>query len=116
MISTLKNKQKSVITFIDFATVFDSVSYRFLDQTLEKVKASRKTHSMFRSIYAVSEDVVRVKGTGGLFTFTKTFNIERGVIQGDIISPILFITVLDQLIQIHDKSGQGITVGHIKCL
>ena len=55
-----------------------------------------------------------MKGTDGQYTYSKTFNIERGVIQGDIISPIFFIIVLDQLVQRYDKSGKGISVGHIK--
>ena len=57
-----------------------------------------------------------MKGDDGLFKCSKTFNIERGVIQGDIISPIFFIIVLDQLVQTYDKGGQGISVGHIKHL
>ena len=92
--------------------------HHLLDQALGKAGASRKTHSMIRSIYAVTAGVARVKGSDGLFTFSKTFNIEHDVIliQGDIISPIFFIIFLDQLIQTYDKSGQGITVGHIKSL
>lgn len=43
-----------------------------------------------------------------------TFDIARGVIQGDIISPIFFIVALTQLVKDYDKSGTGISVGHIK--
>ena len=41
------------------------------------------------------------------FVFAKIFNVARGVIQGDIISPILFILALDQLVQTHDTHGTG---------
>ena len=36
------------------------------------------------------------------------------MVQGDIISPVFFIISLDQLVQKYDKSGTGISVGHIK--
>ena len=36
-----------------------------------------------------------------------------GVTQGDIISPVFFIIVINQLIQMHDVDGSGIKVGHI---
>ena len=40
----------------------------------------------------------------------------RGVIQGDIISSIFFIIALDELVQNNDRSGTGISVGHMKSL
>ena len=42
------------------------------------------------------------------------FKVRRGVIQGDIMSPILFILALDQMIQDVDNDGQGVKVGIIK--
>ena len=38
------------------------------------------------------------------------------MIQGDIISPIFFIIALDELVKNNDKSGTGVSVGHIKDL
>ena len=45
--------------------------------------------------------------------FSKIFEVRRGVIQGDIISPIFFILALDQLFQEHDIYGDGVAVGRI---
>jgi len=42
------------------------------------------------------------------------FDIARGVIQDDIITPIFFIITLVQLVQNNDKGGKGVTVTHIK--
>ena len=46
----IRGNKKCVITFIDFAAAFDSVSHKFLDEALGNAKASRKTRGMFRVI------------------------------------------------------------------
>ena len=68
---------------------------------------------LFRAICKAAQGAVCMQGEGGKISISQSFAVRRGVIQGDIISPILFITALDQLIQQIDKSGQGISVGKI---
>ena len=108
-----RGRKDCVVTFIDFAGAFDSVSHKFLDEALWKAGASRKSHALFRSIYKAASGTARVLGLNGKNTYSHTFNIERGVIQGDIMSPIFFIIALDQLMQRYDTSGEGIRVGNI---
>ena len=55
----VKGNKKCVVTFIDFAAAFDSVSHCFLDLTLGKAKASRKTRAMFREIYRAAQGAAR---------------------------------------------------------
>ena len=52
-----------------------------------------------------------MNGVLGQKIFSELFNIGRGVVQGDIVSPILFILALDNLIQLYDKSGSGVMCG-----
>ena len=52
----------------------------------------------------------------GKIKLSQFFQIERGVVQGDIISPILFIIALDQIVQETDTRGLGVNVGNIKDL
>jgi hypothetical protein len=111
----IRNKTNCVVTYIDFAAAFDSVSHKYIDAALGKAGASRKTRAIFHTIYAAAQGVARVQGLDGEKVFSHTFDIFRGVIQGDIISPIFFVLALDQLIQTRDK-GQGISVGSIKAL
>lgn len=42
----VKDNKKYVVTFIDFTTTFDLVSHWFLNQTLKKAHASRKTRDV----------------------------------------------------------------------
>lgn len=112
----IKGNKKCVVTFIDFAAAFDSVSHKFLDKALGVAGAKRKTRALFREIYAAAQVAVRLASTDGKIRLSRTFNVARGVIQGDIISPIFFILALDQLIQTYDKDGQGVAVGHINSI
>ena len=58
----VKGNKKCLVTFIDFAAAFDSVSHRYLDHALGEAQASRKTRAMFRAIYAAAQGAARVKG------------------------------------------------------
>ena len=100
------------VTFIDYSAAFDSVSHKFLDQSLKNAGASRKTRAMFRAIYAAAEGTARVRGLNGNQVYSESFKVRRGVIQGDIISPIFFILAMEQIFRVHDPSPAGMTVGN----
>ena len=57
-----------------------------------------------------------MKDVDGKVIFSRAFDVRRGVIQGDIVSPIFFILALDQLVQSYDAGHEGVSVGHIKKL
>ena len=102
-----------VITFIDYTAAFDSISHKFMDRTLAAAGASRKSRAIFRAIYRAATGIARVRGTDGVYNFSGSFKVCRGVIQGDIVSPVLFILALDQLVQTVDRSGTGVKCGRI---
>ena len=105
---------KCVVTYIDFSAAFDTVSHKFMDSTLAKAGASRKSRAMFRAIYAAAAGIARVNGTDGKYVYSGSFDIGRGVIQGDIISPVLFILALDAIVQQYDDvHGKGFKCGRI---
>ena len=109
----IKNKKSCIVTFIDYTAAFDSISHKFLNIALAKAGASRKSRAIFRTIYSETTGSARVRGIDGEHIFSGTFKIGRGVIQGDIISPILFILALDQLVQEFDGDGEGIKCGRL---
>ena len=102
-----------MVTYIDYSAAFDSVSHKFIDATLADAGASRKTRAIFRAIYEAAAGVARVSGIDGTYSFSGAFSVGRGVIQGDIISPVLFVLALDQLVQSFDRSGKGVKCGRI---
>ena len=92
-----------ILTFIDYAAAFDSVSHKFIDATLGDAKAKPKTRALFRSIYGGATARTKVKGVDGKEVFSEDFPIRRGVIQGDITSPWYFILALEAILREHDK-------------
>ena len=110
--NVIRRNKRCVVTYIDYTAAFDSVSHKYLDVALKKAGASRKTRALFRAIYSVAQGQARVQGVEGK-RYSRTFKLNRGVVQGDIISPWLFMLALDQLVQTQDKEGQGVSVGTI---
>ena len=109
----INNNSSCVVTYIDYSASFDSISYKFMDKTLANAKASAKTRAIFRAIYQAASGIARVRGTDKTHFFSRKFNIGRGVIQGDIVSPVLFILALDQIMQLYDKDAKGVRCGRI---
>ena len=107
---TLKGKKKYVVAFIDYKAAFDSLSHKFIDSVLNRAGASRKCRAIFRAIHDAAKGIVRVNGILGAKIFSDVFNIGRGVVQGDVVSPLLFILVLDQIVKCHDAAGAGVKV------
>ena len=105
-----------MITYIDYTVAFDSISHKFMDETLATAGASTKSRFIFSAVlnyYQVAAGMARANGTDGNVIYSRTFKVSRGVTQGDMISPILFILVLDQLVQQYDNSGNDVKCDRI---
>ena len=108
----LEQGRKLYVTFIDYSAAFDSVSHKFLDEALKEAGASDKTRSLFRAIYRAASATTKIESTDGETVMSKPFAINRGVIQGDITSPIYFILALELIMKRHDKNhNKGIVFG-----
>lgn len=100
------------VTFIDYSVAFDSVSHKFLDQALKAAGASNKSRALFRTIYKAASATTKVHGTDGKEIYSDPFQIDRGVVQGDITSSLYFILALELILKTHDKTvGKAVAVG-----
>ena len=103
--------EKMLAVFIDFTAAFDSVAHKWLDEAMGKAGASDKSRAVFRAIYAKAIGAVRVRKASGEHVTSESFPIQRGVLQGDIFSPLLFVCALDSVMVQCDTAGEGVAKG-----
>ena len=97
-----------VLTYLDYVAAFDTVSHKFLDEALGEAGASSKMRSLIRAIYSKATAVVRVRSTNGEpDVYSRSFPIDRGVLQGCLLSPRLFIVAAALIMKRHDSNGGG---------
>ena len=105
--------KKLTLTFIDYSVTFNSVSHKFIDRALEEAGAYNKTCAMFRSIYLTAAAHTTVPAPDGKTVKSDTFSIRRGVVQGDIASPLFFILALEAILRRHDQvQNKGVSLGN----
>ena len=100
------------VAFIDYSAAFDSVGHKFLERTLHRAGASAKTRALFRAIYSSANAVTAVSDIDGQTVLSDSFYIRRGVVQGDITSPVYFILALELILELHDRHpSKGVDFG-----
>ena len=99
---------KGIMSAVDFEKAFDSLRLDFLFKSLETFGFGASFITWIRTFYKNITSCVVNNGF-----FTPSFQVKRGVRQGDPLSPSLFIIVLELLaISIRNNHRiKGITVG-----
>ena len=82
-------KARFYLLMIDFRAAFDTVSHEFIEKSLLHMKVPQKLVNVIMIIYREASGKVKLDGG-----FSPSSPIRRGVIQGDCLSPILFIISL----------------------
>ena len=103
-----KDKNKpGILFFIDFEKAFDSLEWDFLNKCLELFNFGPEFIRWVNIFYKNIQSCVINNGL-----CCKYFNIERGVRQGDPLSPYLFVTAVEILgIAIRNKDSiKGIQI------
>ena len=113
--SCIRRDEKLFVTFIDYTAAFDSVSHKFLDKALDAAGASNKCRSIFRAIYSKATARTKVSDTDGKTVLSDAFPVRRGVVQGDITSPLYFILALELILKTHDNMpNKGVLFGALR--
>ena len=76
----------------DLQKAFDSVEYPVLLKRLFEAGVNGKTWRLLRNWYEGARCQVRLNGA-----LSQTFEIKKGVKQGSVLSPTLFLLVMDPL-------------------
>ena len=103
-----ESKCRGILTYIDFTAAFDSILHSYLLNALVEYGVPLKYCRLVKAIYDSAEIRVRLQEPGGARSYSRNVSISRGVIQGDIPSPICFLVALDKLLKDHGHLNSGI--------
>jgi retron-type reverse transcriptase len=103
-----KRKQMSGVLFkVDFEKAYDNVNWAFLYNVLLKKGFSHKWNDLVFSIMTSGKVNIKINDKTGAY-----FSTNRGVRQGDPLSPILFNVVVDSLsVMIKNAQQEKLIVG-----
>ena len=98
-------KEKLYVAFIDYQKASDSVWRRGLETKLQKIGISGNFLKIFQSMYGSIESCVKINPG----TVTALFSCNKGIRQGDGLSPVLFsIYMNDTSNLLNDSKCEGI--------
>ena len=94
--------------FYDLQKAFHSIQYPVLLKRLYESGVDGRAWRLLRSWYTSPKSMVRVNGL-----LSSPFTLERGVLQGSVLSPALFLLIMDPpLLKSLQNNGLGPSVGH----
>ena len=103
MLEDAKLHKKDIYTcYIDFKCAFNSTDHDVMFQTLEKMGLPHQYIQTCRDIYSHS-DTYYVTPYGN----TEPIRVRRGTLQGDSLSPFLFILFIDPLLRWLEEGSRG---------
>ena len=104
-------KSCGIVTYIDFTAAFDSILHSYLLNALVQYNVPLKYCRLIKMIYDSAQVRVRLQEPGGEKSYSRNVSVKRGVIQGDIPSPVCFLVALDKLLKDHgNPPNTGIQV------
>ena len=98
MQDALSNKKPLMATFIDLKNAFGSVSHHLIFDMLRAVKVPTFFLDYMFSFYSQLSVTVMCD-----YWKTASISFQRGVFQGDTLSPIIFLLVFNPLLQLADS-------------
>ena len=105
LLTHVRDGGKPFLCLYDLEKAFDSIELPILLKQLYSVGIKGKLWRLLKHWYSTSSARVKVNGQ-----ISSCFNISRGVKQGSVLSPTLFLTIMDVLLKRLRESGHGLHI------
>ncbi len=102
---TEEYNQPLCLAFVDYEKAFDSIETWAVLQSLQRCQIDYRYIEALKGLYENATMSVRLQDQN-----SKPIQLQRGVRQGDVISPKLFTTALEDVFKLLDWSGFGINI------
>ncbi|KAJ0182259.1 hypothetical protein K1T71_001628 [Dendrolimus kikuchii] len=102
-----RNKRNLSVAWIDYKKAYDSVPHTWLMRVLELYKVDATLRTFLQACMRQWVTHLRLPGGGGASLPEGAINIERGIFQGDSLSPLWFCLALNPLSTLLESSKLG---------
>ncbi len=96
------SQQNLLVAYIDFSSAFNTVSHAHLLTTMEWMQFPPDARAAIAGIYSGVK--TRIRTPAGT---TEDITIRQGTIQGDALSPLIFLLCMDPLLRWLQMGGRG---------
>ncbi|UYV84518.1 hypothetical protein LAZ67_X002430 [Cordylochernes scorpioides] len=99
-LSLRRKRGKLYVFFVDLTKAFDTVPHDLLWQKLHKMGISNKFVMLIKNFYQEAKIIIRWKGQ-----YSSNVKINSEVLQGESLSPLLFVLYMADLIELYNNSA-----------
>lgn len=103
----MENGEEWYLAFIDLRAAFDTIDRTQIWDSLRELQVNSKLIRVIQSIYRRVTARVQVRGQR-----SESLELEKGIKQGDSLSPLLFIITMDKLIKNTKTRTMGTIIGY----
>jgi hypothetical protein len=89
--------------FVDQQKAFDRISHEFLQLVLENMGFNKEFKDLIKNLFSRQEAHILDSGY-----ISNSFRVERGVRQGDPLSPLLYVLAFEPMLKQLERKLKGI--------